>query len=217
MYYFSRAYIKYTQELSKEKYNPLSRDKELLLLNELSSGSVIAKNAIIESHLRFVVYLLNDFKIPLQIDRMDLIQEGNLGLLDGLSKFSSFQNCRISTYVQYYIKWYVSRSLGYYSKTLEVEQSYNDCEFDNLKNYLKDDPIIKEEVHQDIYKYIKSFLSKREAKVIGLLFGLETPFKSFTLKEIGSMIHLNPETVRLAGKSALEKIRLNQKNINLLR
>lgn len=211
---FSRAFVQYTKELNNEKYNPLTKEEERELLIQLSSGSLDAKERIINAHLRFVVYLLRDFKIPLEIDSMDLIQEGNLGLIDGLSRFDlNLFDCRISTYVQYYIRWYISRSLGAYNKSISIQELPENFNFDEIEA----DPTVKEKVHQDILEYIKTFLDVRESKIISLMFGLEYPFKPITLREVGSMLHSNSETIRLVKKCALEKIRQKQQNIEKLR
>jgi RNA polymerase sigma factor (sigma-70 family) len=211
--FFSRAFVQYTKELNNEKYNPLTKEEEKVLVLQLSSGSLEAKEHIINAHLRFVVYLLRDFKIPSQIDSMDLIQEGNLGLIDGLSRFDMTLNCRISTYVQYYIRWYMSRALGLYDKNTNIYELPENFNFDEIES----DSTVEERVHQDILSFIKTFLDQRETKIISLLFGLEYPFKPLTLRESGSMLHLNSERVRQIKEEALEKIRQKQQTINLLR
>jgi len=212
--YFTRAFAQYTKELSADIYIPLSKDEERELIVKLTKGSKEAKDRMIKAHLRFVVYLLRDFKIPSNIDPMDLVQEGNLGLLDGLSRFDASQfNCRVSTYVQYYIRWYISRALGLYSKSIVIQELPDNFNFEDIAEDIK----VEERVHQDILEYIKSFLDSRETKIISLLFGLEFPFKSLSLREVGSLTHLHSERVRQIKNEALDKIKEKQDKIQLIR
>jgi len=211
--FFSRPFVQYAKELNSNKYEPLSREKEKEILLQIASGSTNAKEQLINAHLRFVIYIVKDFKIPSQIDPMDLVQEGNLGLLDGISRFDISQNCRVSTYVQYYIRWYVGRALGFYDRNVIIYETSENFDIDSIE----DTSVVEERAHQDILNYIKTFLDPKEVKIINLSFGLEYPFKPVTLKDIGSMMHLNSERIRQIRIQALEKIKNKQSGIEILR
>jgi RNA polymerase sigma factor (sigma-70 family) len=213
--YFTRSFIQYTKELSNSMYIPLTREEEKQTLIELGSGSTSALNKLINAHLRFVVYSLRDFKTPSYIDPMDLVQEGNLGLIDALSRFDiSMYNCRVATYAQYYIRWYIRTALGLYDKDVVIHNSSENFNLDEVESLT---PKEEEAIYQDILKYVKTFLTERESKIISLLFGLEYPFTALTLREVGSLVHLDPERVRQIKKEALEQIKLRKSEIEILK
>jgi RNA polymerase sigma factor (sigma-70 family) len=213
---YTRAFIKYTKELSSDVYNPLSKEEERDLIIHASSGSIEARDCIIKAHLRFVVYLLRSFKIPTGVDLMDVIQAGNLGLLSSISKFNTDKfDCRISTYAQYYIKWFISKELGIYDKSISIIEFPEGTDFEDVvKDYeTVEVPEIEEKVYQDIYEYLSNFLNTRELRIVSLFYGLEYPFKSLTLREVGSMFHLNSETIRQIKEVAMDKIKEKQEGI----
>ena len=214
---FSRSFVQYTKELAKSIYDPLTREEERDLLIQLGSGSQTALNKLIQAHLRFVVYIVDrDYKVPSHIDRMDLVQEGNLGLTDALSRFNL--NCyenRIASYAQYYIRWYINRALGIYDKDIIEHNLSEDFDFDSI--VIESDPYVQEKVYQDILSYIKTFLSSLEAKIISLLFGLEYPFKPLTLRDVSLLVHFSGERIRQIKEDCLERIKNHQKEINLLK
>jgi RNA polymerase primary sigma factor len=212
--FYTKSFVLYTKEISSSEYDPLSKEEERELLIKIENGDKQAKERMIKAHLRFVVYLLRDIKkIPTSMDPMDLIQEGNLGLLKGLDRFDPKFGVRVFTYVQHYIRWYMNIALGMYTKTIEIQELQEDFDFDDLASEEK----IEEKVHQDILEYIKTFLDVKEAKVISLLFGLEPPFISHTAKSVGSLFHVGAEWIRQIKLVALEKIKEKQDQINLLK
>ena len=212
---FNRSFIQYTKELSSSSYDILSKEEEKELLIEFSSGSIPARDRLMKAHLRFVVYILNrNFKIPSDVDLMDLVQEGNLGVLNAISKYDATRfNCRLFTYAQYYIKWYIHLALGTYDTKKSIVELTDNFTFDEIET----DPVLEERANIDILMYVNSFLSKRESKIISLLFGLEYPFKPLTLKEVGSMVHLDSERVRQVKEEALLKIKEKKSFIDKLR
>lgn len=209
---FTNAFVQYAKELSASEYDPLSKEKEKELLIQLSSGSVSARECIIKAHLRFVVYLLRDFKIPTYTDPMDIIQEGNLGLIEALERFDITKNCRIHTYAQYWIRWYMSLALGIYDNKDIIErvlpENFNINEVaDSFEEVSVE---IKEKISNDIINEIKKVLDNRAMKIISLRYGLEYPFKSKTLKDTGSMLHLNSERIRQIEEDSIKKLRKYQ-------
>jgi RNA polymerase sigma factor (sigma-70 family) len=210
---FSKSFVQYTNELNKEEYSPLSREEERKLLQEMKEGDEKSKERIVKAHLRFVIYLLREFKIPVYIDIMDLVQEGNEGLLEGVSRFDVNQTCRVFSYARYYIKWYISRSLEMYSKNSNFYEFPIEFNFDEVEDVKEN---VKEFAYDDILQFIKSVLNEKETKIISLSFGLEPPFKANTLRDIGSMLHLDAERIRQIKKDALIKIKNKQNTINLL-
>jgi RNA polymerase primary sigma factor len=114
---YSKAFQRYAKSLKSKEYDSLDSGKEVILLKEYKNGSEIAFNKIVKSYLRFVIFILKDFKIPENLDIMDIIQEGNLGFITGLKKFDPFKyDCRISTYCVFWVKFYIRKALDANSK-----------------------------------------------------------------------------------------------------
>ena len=91
------------------RYPFLSREEEReLVLRYRQSNDREAVSRLILSHLRFVVSIAMEYRqapIPL----MDLIQEGNLGLMMAVKKFDPARNTRVSTYAAWWIRAYILR------------------------------------------------------------------------------------------------------------
>ena len=79
----------------------------------------LAKDALTESNLRLVIHIANRYrqnKLPL----MDLIQEGNLGLMKAVEKFDVSRGYRFSTYAVWWIRQYIKRALENYGDTVRM-------------------------------------------------------------------------------------------------
>ncbi|MDA3852124.1 MAG: sigma-70 family RNA polymerase sigma factor [Spirochaetaceae bacterium] len=98
----------YMKEVNTHKL--LKAEEELQLSREVAKGSESARQKLINCNLRLVVKLANIYTnqgLPL----MDLIQEGNLGLIKAAEKFDYKKNVRFSTYACWWIKQAISRAL----------------------------------------------------------------------------------------------------------
>lgn len=107
------------------KFNLLSREDEIELCEILKNNDSDsqeyqeARETLINSNLRLVVYVAKKFINP-RIDFMDLIQEGNLGLIKAVEKFDISKGFRFSTYATYWIKQAISRAITNQSRTIRI-------------------------------------------------------------------------------------------------
>lgn len=101
-----------------QQYPLLDAEKEHEIALKISSGDKNAVKRLINSNLRLVVSVANKFKKTSKASIMDLIQEGNLGLMAAAEKFSSKFNTRFSTYAYPWILQYMLRYL--HSKTAMI-------------------------------------------------------------------------------------------------
>lgn len=88
----------------------LSAEEERDLSMRIQSGDELARTRLIEANLRLVIKIaraFSNFDVPL----IDLIQEGNMGLIKAAERFDYRRNVRFSTYASWWIKQAVTRSL----------------------------------------------------------------------------------------------------------
>jgi RNA polymerase primary sigma factor len=86
----------------------LSFEDELELSRQIQKGNKNAFNKLVNSNLRLVIKIASMFNIP-GISIMDMIQEGNIGLLHAARKFDYRRNVRFCTYSSWWIKQFISR------------------------------------------------------------------------------------------------------------
>jgi RNA polymerase primary sigma factor len=89
----------------------LSFEEELELSKRIQKGEEAAKQKLIEANLRLVVRIAKSFKTP-DVSLLDLIQEGNLGLMKAAAKYDHRKQVRFSTYASWWIKQSIVRSLS---------------------------------------------------------------------------------------------------------
>lgn len=89
----------------------LSFEEELELSKRIQAGDEGARKRLIEANLRLVVKIAKGYMSP-DVQLMDLIQEGNLGLITAAQKYDFKKNVRFSTYANWWIKQAISRSLA---------------------------------------------------------------------------------------------------------
>ena len=98
----------YLHEVSKKKV--LSRSEEVALFERLRSGDESARHEIVEANLRFVIKIALGF-VGRGVALPDLIQEGNIGLLEVVDKFDHRRGFRFSTYAAFWIRQSIQLAL----------------------------------------------------------------------------------------------------------
>ena len=109
-----RAYLKDIRSLPL-----LTAKQEILLARRIKRGDYHARRQMITSNLRLVISIAKQysrFGVPL----LDLIEEGNLGLMKAVSKFNPKLGYRFSTYAAWWIKQHVTRALADQGKTVRI-------------------------------------------------------------------------------------------------
>ena len=82
------GYEQYKKELASDAYKPLSKDQERAYFAEYKVGSTSAFQRLVKAHLRFTFWMLREYQIPTTVDVMDIIQEANGGLMEGIKRFN---------------------------------------------------------------------------------------------------------------------------------
>ncbi|NLF92571.1 MAG: sigma-70 family RNA polymerase sigma factor, partial [Oligosphaeraceae bacterium] len=85
------------------KYPLVTPAEESILADKIAHGDTEARSKLIRSNLRLVVKIAHDFK-GLGLPLLDLISEGNIGLMRAVEKFDPSKGAKLSSYAAWWIK-----------------------------------------------------------------------------------------------------------------
>jgi RNA polymerase sigma factor (sigma-70 family) len=176
--------IKDFPELSREAFNTL--------WHRARKGDKAAKKELVERNLRLVIPIAKKYYRP-GLDFLDIIEEGNLGLMHAIDKFDPKKGFRFSTYGAYWIEQSIRRAIDEQSKTIRIPPHAWEAlrrwlrEWDTLHGQLGRDPTLSE-MAQRLHlsaRQVKGILDAAEAaRGIG---SLEAPLdddENLTIKDV---------------------------------
>ena len=189
----------YLRDISR--YQPITLEQEQTLAQAARQGDMEARNQLIQAHLRMVVNIARQYLIP-GIEILDLVQEGNIGLIKAVDMFDPAQGNRLSTIAFYWINKHIQRFLNHEKDdTLSLDMEINDgAAILLLSDTIADqgtilggqtiqhiDAVMEREEMQSKVREMLSRLPKREQEVIQLLYGLDN-YPVLSRKEVAQII-----------------------------
>jgi RNA polymerase primary sigma factor len=97
----------------------LNFEEELELSRRIQEGNAAARQKLIMANLRLVVKIARPY-VTADVPYMDIIQEGNLGLIHAAEKYDHAKHVRFSTYAGWWIRQYISRYLSNKRRTIRL-------------------------------------------------------------------------------------------------
>lgn len=201
------------------RYPQLSPQEELILAHRVRQGDTEARNQLIEANLLLVVNIARQYLRP-GVEGLDLIQEGNIGLIKAVDIFNPTQGNRLSTLAFYWINKQIQRFLEKeQDDTLSLDMELADTnEYLQLSDTIEDkstilgdqtikhiDAVMENEERQRQVCQILSRLPERERKVIRLLYGMNLR-RSYTVSEVAKILCISKVRVCQLRDRALKRM-----------
>ncbi|MEW6548664.1 MAG: RNA polymerase sigma factor RpoD/SigA [Spirochaetota bacterium] len=121
----------------------LTREEEETLARRIAGGDREARQRLIEANLRLVVRIARSMWNP-SLSLIDLIQEGNIGLMKASEKFDGARKVKFSTYAAWWIRQSISRSLINTERTIRLPHRKEDL----IKKIQAEKSILSQRLHR---------------------------------------------------------------------
>jgi RNA polymerase sigma-32 factor len=228
--YPSSDFENYTRKI--KDYSLLTPEEEQNLARKYKHGDIDAGKKIVTSNLRFVVKISQPY-FHLGYGPLEIVQEGNMGLVKALTRFDPNLGVRFICYAIWWIKAYIknfihksyqvhtgrlthAKSLVSLDCTIASESEHEECLLDHLlyEGPDPDDFYSFKERHAYLLSLLQSdppILSNREVFIIEKRFFSDPPA---TLKDIANLIGVTRERVRQIEMRSLQRIKAAIKRHN---
>lgn len=107
----------YLREIGQVKL--LTPEEEIALARRIRLGDKEAREQMIKANLRLVVKMAREYE-HLGLPLLDLINEGNIGLMKGVERFDPSKGAKLSSYASFWIKQFIRRALANQSRTIRL-------------------------------------------------------------------------------------------------
>ena len=201
------------------KYHPLPPALEQRLTILIQQGDEQARQTLIEHNLRLVTHIAKTYYHP-KVELLDLIQEGNLGLIEAVDRFNPEMGHRFSTFAVWWIRKRILRYLGKSEDLVRLDTPIKGEEGEALclgDTIMDEETILggpacegqdmqleQEESRQQMRQRI-ALLSEREKEVLMMLYGV-TEERALTPQEVAERLGVLPRSVRRIRDKALRRL-----------
>ncbi|ACX74459.1 RNA polymerase sigma-70 factor [Fibrobacter succinogenes subsp. succinogenes S85] len=110
-------YMQYLNDISR--YPLLTREQETILLQKSAEGNKAALDMLVNSNLRFVVNIANLYK-GRGLDIMELINEGNMGLIEAARRFDRSLKIKFISYAVWWIRQNITRAISEKGRMIRI-------------------------------------------------------------------------------------------------
>ena len=208
----------YLRDISRYP-QPITQEQELTLALRARQGDTEAREQLIHAHLLMVVNIARQYQRP-GVEMLDLIQEGNIGLITAVDKFDPTQGHRLTTLAFYWINKHIQRFLNNEPDDLvSLDMEINDgSETLLLSDTIEDKGTIlggqtiqhidAEMEHEEMQRQVREMLSRlpaREREVLRLLYGVDLR-RSYTVSEVAKILRISKVRVCQLRDRALERM-----------
>jgi len=172
------------------KYELLDRAEENYLSRRINQGSKLARKKLILSNLRLVVKLAKQYASR-GVSLLDLIQEGNIGLMEAVERFDETKGYKFSTYATWWIKQKIRLALVNQEETVRVPPHTYDIvrKIKNLKQKEKEageNKLSREEIAEKLDISVETV--KRAERAEKRTVSLDKPVEEGTDEVLGDFI-----------------------------
>lgn len=161
----------YMQQIAK--YPLLDPEEEYELARQhFDESDVHAAHRLVTSNLRLVVKIANDFR-QAQLNLLDMIQEGNFGLMQAVKRFNPYKGVKLSSYAAWWIRAYILKYLMDNKSQVKIATTADQRKlFYNLEKTAR--KLLQEYDHVDA-KLLAEHLNVREKDVVEMQARLASP------------------------------------------
>ena len=202
------------------KYNPLTKEQEQQLTTLVKLGDEQARKTLIEHNLRLVTHIAQEYYHP-SVELLDLIQEGNIGLIEAVDRFDPELGYQFSTFAVWWIRKMILLYLGKDEDKVSLDLPIlgeageilrlGDTIIDE-ENTLGGQSCEKQGVrleHEQSMQQMRERMAKlpmREKEVLMMLYGIGLK-RALTLQEIARLLNITPERVGQIRDKALGRLK----------
>lgn len=174
-YAFNDPVRLYLKEISQSKL--LSRTEEIELAKKIAAGDQNAKKKMVEANLRLVYSIAKQY-IGRGMELLDLIQEGNTGLIRAIDKYDYSMGNKLSTYATWWIRQAITRAIAEKARTIRLPEhmvkrinKISQCERELTQRFLREPSL--EEISEELGLSLKLVIDAKDSSAN--ILSLDTP------------------------------------------